>query len=117
MGEFFTPEEVAAKLKVSARTVKRMCAAGLLGGRRAGNRWRIPASAIAAYEAGDVTPAVTNQPAPQRTPTPIRVAPAVEEAGYVAIVPGEVPWRTSIVASPATGRSRSAGKKKAGSQR
>ena len=52
MGEFFTPEEVAAKLKVSARTVKRMCAAGLLGGRRAGNRWRIPASAIAAYEAG-----------------------------------------------------------------
>lgn len=113
MGEFFTPEEVAAKLKVHPRTVKRMCAAGLLGGRRAGNRWRIPASAIAAYEAGDVTPAVTSQTAPQRTLTPIRVAPAVEDAGYVPVVKGPVPWRSEYVASPATGRSRSAGKRTA----
>lgn len=43
---YLTPEEVAKKLKVSARTVRRWAAEGKLSALRVGRQWRIPANAL-----------------------------------------------------------------------
>lgn len=111
MIERYTPEQLAAFWQCSPRTVRDLIKRGELAAIKCGDLIRIPADAVADYEAAHAIGAKPT-PKPQTKPTPIRVAPAVEEAGYVAIVPGEVPWRSSIVASPATGRARSAGKRK-----
>lgn len=110
--DVMTAEQVAARWQVHPRTVRDRITRGELRAFRIGDLWRIPADAVADYEAAHAIGAKPT-PEPQTKPTPIRVAPAVEEAGYVPVVKGPVPWRSEYVASPATGRARSAGKKKA----
>jgi len=46
MEELFTPEETAAKLKVTMRTVKRWLQSGQLQGVKAGRRWRVRAEVL-----------------------------------------------------------------------
>jgi excisionase family DNA binding protein len=47
--EFFTPEEVAHKMKVSLRTVKSHLLSGRLRGVKFGRLWRIRASDLEAF--------------------------------------------------------------------
>jgi excisionase family DNA binding protein len=49
MEELFTPEETAAKLKVTMRTVKRWLQSGQLHGVKAGRGWRVRADAVEAF--------------------------------------------------------------------
>ena len=49
MEELFTPEETAAKLKVTMRTVKRWLKSGQLQGVKAGRGWRVRADAVEAF--------------------------------------------------------------------
>jgi excisionase family DNA binding protein len=44
--EYLTPEQVAEKLQMNARVVRRMLSAGKLPGKRVGRIWRISASAL-----------------------------------------------------------------------
>ena len=49
MPDFFTPEEIADRFRVHARTVRRLCVRGeLRGAVKVGRQWRIPASAVSA---------------------------------------------------------------------
>jgi len=43
---YFTPEEVAARFRVTPRTVRRWAAEGKLEAIRVGRQWRIPADAL-----------------------------------------------------------------------
>ena len=55
--EYLTPEEVAGKLRIHERTVRRLLADGKLPGQRIGaKKWRISAAALNSYLEG-------NQPA------------------------------------------------------
>ena len=47
--EFFTPEEVAQKLKVSLRTIKEHLLRGRLKGVKVGRLWRIRATDLEAF--------------------------------------------------------------------
>jgi excisionase family DNA binding protein len=65
--EYLTPEEVADKLRIHERTVRRLLADGKLPGERiGGKKWRISAAALSAY-LGDRPAAVA--------------APSVKQAG------------------------------------
>jgi excisionase family DNA binding protein len=46
MEEFLTLKDVADRLKVSVKTVRRWVKSGQLRGIRAGKQWRVPESAI-----------------------------------------------------------------------
>ena len=50
--EYFTPEEVAEKLKVSLRTIKTHLLSGQLKGVKVGRLWRIRASDLEAFLEG-----------------------------------------------------------------
>jgi excisionase family DNA binding protein len=43
---YLTVEEVAQKLRISTRTVRRWAAAGAISALRVGRQWRIPADAL-----------------------------------------------------------------------
>jgi len=45
----FTPDEVARRLRVSSRTVRRLCASGELEAARVGRALRVPERALAEY--------------------------------------------------------------------
>jgi excisionase family DNA binding protein len=111
VGERFTPEELAALWKCSPRTVRDRCQRGEIRAFRVGDLWRIPADAVAEYEARQAN----RQPAtPTVSPLSQTYTSADMDGEYVPIVPGVVPWRTEVVAAaPAAGRARGAGKKKA----
>jgi excisionase family DNA binding protein len=49
MEELFTPEETAAKLKVTMRTVVRWLQRGRLQGVKAGRKWRVRADAVETF--------------------------------------------------------------------
>jgi excisionase family DNA binding protein len=49
MEELFTVVEVAERLKVPQRTVKRWLVSGQLRGLKAGRKWRVTPSAIEAF--------------------------------------------------------------------
>jgi excisionase family DNA binding protein len=49
MEELFTVVEVAERLKVPQRTVKRWLVSGQLRGLKAGRKWRVKPSAIEAF--------------------------------------------------------------------
>ena len=51
--EYFTPEEVAEKLKVSLRTIKEHLLRGRLKGVKVGRLWRIRASDLEAFLQGE----------------------------------------------------------------
>jgi excisionase family DNA binding protein len=51
--EYFTPEEVAQKLKVSLRTIKSHLISGRLKGVKVGRLWRIRASDLEAFLEGE----------------------------------------------------------------
>jgi excisionase family DNA binding protein len=56
--EYLTPEEVAGKLRIHERTVRRLLADGKLPGQRIGaKKWRISADALKAYMEGGQKPA------------------------------------------------------------
>ncbi len=56
--EYLTPGEVAAKLRIHERTVRRLMAEGKLPGTRIGARkWRVSADALKAYIEGGEKPA------------------------------------------------------------
>ena len=56
--EYLTPEEVAGKLRIHERTVRRLLADGKLPGQRIGaKKWRISADALKAYMEGGQVPA------------------------------------------------------------
>ena len=59
MTDFYTPQELADRWKVSAKTVLRMAESGDLASIKVGKKIRIPAHAIAAVE-GDTTCTTTN---------------------------------------------------------
>ena len=44
--EYLTPEQVAEKLQMNARVVRRMLADGRLPGKRVGRVWRVSAQAL-----------------------------------------------------------------------
>ena len=48
LGEIFTPDEVAAYLKVSKKTVYRMLRRGELRAFKAGKHWRVPRDGLGA---------------------------------------------------------------------
>ncbi len=51
--EYLTPQEVAEKLRIHERTVRRLLADGKLPGQRIGARkWRVSAAALKAYMEG-----------------------------------------------------------------
>jgi acetyl-CoA synthetase len=50
--EYFTPEELADKLKVSYRTIKKYLLDGSLKGVKVGRLWRIRASDLEAFLEG-----------------------------------------------------------------
>jgi acetyl-CoA synthetase len=50
--EFYTPDEVAQKLKVSLRTIKTHLLSGQLKGVKVGRLWRIRASDLEAFLEG-----------------------------------------------------------------
>lgn len=53
----YTPEEVAAIVKIPERTVVRMCQQGKLpGARKTGRRWRIPKFALEEFYPRPNTP-------------------------------------------------------------
>ena len=57
--EYLTPEEVAGKLRIHERTVRRLLADGKLPGQRIGaKKWRVSADALKAYMEGGPAPAV-----------------------------------------------------------
>ena len=67
--EYLTPTEVAEKLKIHERTVRRLLADGVLPGVRIGAKvWRISAAALRAYVEAGGQPAIqttgTASPAP-----------------------------------------------------
>lgn len=56
--EYLTSEEVAGKLRIHERTVRRLLADGKLPGQRIGaKKWRISAGALKAYMEGVQPPA------------------------------------------------------------
>jgi excisionase family DNA binding protein len=50
--EFLTAEEVAERLKMHPRTVRRMLARGDIPGRRLGKGWRVSATELQKFIAG-----------------------------------------------------------------
>jgi excisionase family DNA binding protein len=50
--EYFTPEELADKLKVSYRTIKKYLLEGSLKGVKVGRLWRVRASDLKAFLEG-----------------------------------------------------------------
>lgn len=59
MTDFYTPQELADRWKVSAKTVLRMAESGDLASIRVGKKIRIPAHALSTVE-GDTTCTTTN---------------------------------------------------------
>ena len=59
MTDFYTPQELAERWKISAKTVLRMTESGDLASIRVGKKTRIPAHALSAVE-GDTTCTTTN---------------------------------------------------------
>jgi excisionase family DNA binding protein len=53
--EYLTPEQVAEKLQMNARVVRRMLSAGKLPGKRVGRIWRISATALKDFIEGKPT--------------------------------------------------------------
>jgi excisionase family DNA binding protein len=47
--DYLTPEQVAEKLQMNARVVRRMLSAGKLPGKRVGRIWRVSSAALRAY--------------------------------------------------------------------
>lgn len=47
--EYYTVDEVAAKLRVHKETVKRLCQSGELRGKKVGRIWRISQQALDEY--------------------------------------------------------------------
>lgn len=111
---YYTPEQLAALWQCDRTTVRRRCASGEIRAFRIGDLWRIPAEAVAEFEARTMT-----GPEPKPEPTPVRRQQHEQASEYVAVVPGVVPWRSEVVdaASPAAGRGRTTGTKRAGRQR
>lgn len=55
--EYLTPREVAEKLRIHERTVRRLLSSGKLPGVRIGEKtWRISAAALRAYIEGGADP-------------------------------------------------------------
>jgi len=56
--EYLTADEVAEKLKMHIRTVRRLLATGVLPGKKIGGKeWRVSAASLRAYiEGGDAKP-------------------------------------------------------------
>jgi excisionase family DNA binding protein len=50
--DYLTPEQVAEKLQMNARVVRRMLSAGKLPGKRVGRIWRVSAASLKAYIEG-----------------------------------------------------------------
>jgi excisionase family DNA binding protein len=50
--EYLTPEQVAEKLQMNARVVRRLLSAGKLPGKRVGRIWRVSASALKEFIEG-----------------------------------------------------------------
>lgn len=60
--EYLTPEEVAGKLRIHERTVRRLLADGKLPGQRIGaKKWRISADGLKAYMEGGQPAAATGK--------------------------------------------------------
>lgn len=60
--DYLTPEQVAVKLQMNARVVRRMLASGNLPGKRVGRIWRVSAAALREFiESGQ-------QPVPKPKP-------------------------------------------------
>ena len=59
MTDFYTPQELADRWKVSAKTILRMAESGDLASIRVGKKIRIPAHALSTVE-GDTTCTTTN---------------------------------------------------------
>ncbi len=53
LGEIFTPDEVAAYLKISKKTVYQMLRRGELHAFKAGKHWRVPRDGLGALIARD----------------------------------------------------------------
>lgn len=113
---YYTPEQLAALWQCDRTTVRRLCQRGKLRTFRIGDLWRIPAEAVAEFEARTMT-----GPEPEPKPEPMRPSRRQHEQApeYVAVVPGVVPWRPEVVdaASPAAGRTRGADKRTARTSR
>lgn len=95
MAERYSPDELAVIWKVSSRTVRRRCESGDLRAFRVGDLWRIPASAVAEYEARHSNASAEPAPVPQ----PVAPARGADVSGreYSPVVKGVVPWRTEVI--------------------
>jgi len=54
VSNFYTAQQAAAKLGISARRVRVLCAEGKLHANKFGKSWLIPAAALDQYEPGKV---------------------------------------------------------------
>lgn len=140
MAEYLTTREVAAKLRFSTRTIRKMCERGQLRAMQGvglGN-WRIPADEVEAYEQRNTRSAEAVQPAPTRAQlehavtvlnngplgpganqrevsAPVKLDGFTLPADYVPVFPAAWGMTPEEAASRAAGRGRSTGKKKASS--
>lgn len=66
--EYLTPKEVAGKLRLHERTVRRLLVEGKLPGQLIGAKaWRVSASALKVYiEGGDKQPETKSKPAGEK---------------------------------------------------
>jgi excisionase family DNA binding protein len=92
-----TPEDVATAWKVHPKTVQRLCAAGKLRAFRVGDLWRIPAKAVAEYEAGPAATEKASGDAPSVPATRRETPVEIETEIYIPIAKGPVPWRSEVI--------------------
>jgi hypothetical protein len=119
MAAIYTPQELAERWKLkSSKTVYREYERGHLRGFKVGDLLRVTEDAVLEYEAArGATPAPIT--AERQCQPASRPAPSATIAPYAPVFGGAVPWRdevevsTTTLASSASGRGRSANKKKA----
>jgi hypothetical protein len=59
--DWFTPQELALRWKISALTVTRLCLSKQLVGRKIGGQWRVHKLAVERYEAKAIPKASTRK--------------------------------------------------------
>lgn len=113
---YLTPKQLAERWACDPSYVRRLCRSGALRALRLGSDWRISPDVAEAYERGHTSETAETEAeasAPTVQPAAARLVPAIELDGpYDAVFAGPVPWRRDVIAAPAAGRTRSAGKEK-----
>lgn len=117
MAAYLTPEVVAARWGVSAGHVRALCRRGELAAMKTGtgakSEWRIRPEAVEDFEARHANEPEAHPELVTMCAGPVAVYPAVGTE-YAEVVPGPVPWRSTVIdARPALSRGSGAKRKTA----